>query len=60
LQRVDGERPGRDRCRQQHEDLGHVAAKEIKDRLADVVEDDAALLDGRGHSLEPVILQDDR
>jgi hypothetical protein len=45
---------------EQYEDFGDVAAEEVEDELADVVEDDATFFDGRGDGLEPVVLQHDR
>ena len=42
------------------EDLGQIAAEEIEHELPDVVEDDAALLDGHTDRLEPIVLEHDR
>ena len=41
--------------RQQHQDLGDVAAEQVEDELADVVEDDAAFFDGGREGLEAVV-----
>ena len=45
--------------REQDEHFGEVAAEEIEDELADVVEDDAPFLDRRGDRLEAIVLEHD-
>ena len=60
MQRQQRQRQAGEAGGQQHEDLGDVAAEQIEDELADVVEDDAALFDGRRDRLEPIVLEHDR
>ena len=60
LERRQRQRQPGQACHQQHQYFGDIAAEQIEDKLADVVEDDAAFLDGRSHGLEAVVLQHDR
>ena len=59
LQRRERQRQSGEARHQQHQDFGDVAAEEIEDELADVVEDDPSFFDRRRHRFEAIVLQHD-